>query len=97
MRNILLLITITLLFSCSGITDQSFEGEWANPEKPYNDTMTISKSGNNYIVETKKVGHLVGTINDGVLELSVKGQIVKAILDEDGNLIIGGNKLVRIE
>lgn len=73
-----------------------FEGKWEVPNKPDLGIMTISKSGNNYIVETKNEGSHVGTIKDGVLELLIKGKIVKAIIDKNGNLIIGGNKSVRV-
>ena len=96
MRKLLFLLLTTALISCSGITGPKFEGKWENTESKNAGIMTITKNGSNYLVDIKE-GKFVGTLENEILVINAKGREIKAMIDENGNLIIGGKTAIRVE
>mgnify|MGYP006426209971 CR=1 FL=1 len=96
MRKLLSFLLITFLISCSGITEPKFEGKWEDPERKQYGILTITKNGDNYLIDTND-GKFVGTIENEILVINARGKEIKAMIDENGHLIIGGNTAVRIE
>ena len=90
---ILLFIPLMLLSSCgTDLTD--FSGFWVEKERE-NDRVIIKKNGENYLVENHGKKY-PAQIKDGLLEVSAELPM-KATIDENDILIIGGKEYVRIE
>lgn len=93
MKKLFLLFIPLMLLSCgTDLTD--FSGFWVEKERE-NDRVIIKKNGDNYIVENNGKKY-PAQIKDGLLEVSAELPI-KATIDENDILIIGGKEYIRIE
>lgn len=85
---------ITLLLVSCGVEHTDFSGNWID-KKNESDKMIIKKNGANYIVENREKKY-PANIRDGLLEISAEFP-VKAIIDENDILIVGGKEYIRFE
>jgi hypothetical protein len=93
MKKLVLLLIPLMLSSCvNNLTD--FSGFWIEKEKE-NDRVIIKKNGDNYLVENRGKKY-PAQIKDDLLEVSAELPM-KATIDENDNLIIGGKEYIRIE
>ena len=91
MTKVLLTFSIILFISC-GNNHTDFSGKWID-KKNESDIMKIEKNGKNYIVENGK-NKYPAQIKDDLLEISAELPI-KATIDNNGILIVGGNEYIR--
>jgi len=93
MRKLILPLIPLMLLSCgTDLTD--FSGFWVEKEKE-NDRVIIKKNGDNYLVENRGKKY-PAQIKDDLLEVSAELPM-KATIDENNILIIGGKEYIRIE
>lgn len=89
---------LCLLFVACGSNHSDFAGEWTDKEKE-NEILKISKVDNNYLVEFGNLNRnekFPAKVIDNMLEIST-GLPVKAIIDDNDNLIVNGKEYIRFE
>jgi hypothetical protein len=92
MKKIIVLLTAIIFTSCGN--NINFTGRWVEKKKE-NEIIIINKNRNRYIVEYRG-NKYPAQIRDGLLEISAELPI-KATIDENDVLIIGGDEFVRYE
>lgn len=91
----ILFITILMLVSCQNQDKDEFLGSWYINRDIENNQIVISKSNNNYIVEVNDK-KLIATKEKNVLLIENKGEQIKAIILETGDMIFNGESATRV-
>lgn len=94
MKRKLLYGLITLILTSCGVDHTDFSGDWID-KKNEQDRLIIKKNGDNYIVQNGDKKY-PAQIKDGLLEISSELPI-KATIDDNDYLIVGGEEYVRLE
>lgn len=97
MKNLIYLIICFSIIACSNSVSTDFVGKWQSPNSKQSEITTITKNGDNYLISIDDNKTFIGTLENEILTINIKGRTINAVLDQDGYLIINGKKLVRVE
>lgn len=93
MKNKFFIFIFLLVIFCK--EDDKFLGYWyVNRTDLENNQIFISKSDDNYIIEINNI-KLIGVKENNVINIDNKGQVIKAILSNNDELIIDGETATR--
>lgn len=90
------LLLFCVLCSCSKSIESKYIGQWVD-KRTESLKLNIEKSGDNYLVTNDRGQNksYAGKLVDGILEISEESGNVRAIINEEGELIIAGNSFIK--